>query len=165
MPFPYTFSLTGQTDFYLSLPAHYDENFIAYTLIYIYDAFSHTEHTLVTHSQLTCAATIPSFSRLKSVWLHDDVDQGVISFRFSPNRNSRSWFLRNFLMFHGKSLCLYPQSEKMIRCTVGCREKRGNETWWFNMNNSFRLCGVVCVVTRIGSPSRSLSFCLYPPVY
>lgn len=55
---------------------------------------------------LTCADTIPSFSRRRSVCDHELVDQGEIPRRSSPNRNSRSWFFTNFLMFHGKSLCL-----------------------------------------------------------
>lgn len=64
---------------------------------------------------LTCAPTIPSLSRRKSVWLHTDVDQGAISFRFSPNLNSRNWFFKNFLMFHGKSLWLQGHGEKRQR--------------------------------------------------
>lgn len=58
---------------------------------------------------------MPSFSRLRSVCDHELVDHGVIPRRSSPNRNSRSWFLRNFLIFHGKSLCLQQTTEKNIR--------------------------------------------------
>lgn len=65
------------------------------------------------HQNLTCAATIPSFNRRKSVWLQALVDHGVISRRSSPKRNSLSWFLRNFRMFHGRSLWLLGRNIKL----------------------------------------------------